>query len=305
MSRAAWAVLIASLVVLGIAVGAVAAFLGDDEGGSTPTALETSAEQPRGFELPLAGQPRTLALGGHDRNLLVGIATRRGGPIELTALRGETPVPTRELGVELNGRVVQAARCGLGCSRVSAPVLAGRAGDLTVRHGRQSVTFDLPASLPPDGNAAFDIARRTMSALSTFRYTERLSSGLGTTVNSTVDVQAPDRMRLRTEGFSSVIIGQNRWDRRAGAHWEQSPFPGLAVQALLMWHEAKNPRVSRRLRNGGAELVAFGTQPVPAWFRLDVEPSGRVTEAEMTAASHFMLHRYGNFNLGETIGPPR
>jgi hypothetical protein len=305
MSRAAWTALIGSLIVVGIAIGAVAAFFGDDEEATAPTALETTAEPPRGFELPLAGQPRTLALGGHDRNLLVGIAARRGDPIELTALRGETPVALDELRIELNGRVVQAAPCGRGCLRVSGPVLAGRETFLTVRHGAQSVSFDLPAVLPPDGNAAFDKASSTMSALRTFRFTERLSSGLGTTVNSTVDVQAPDRLRLRTKGFSSVIIGTNRWDRRAGGQWEQNPFPGLDVKELLMWHQAKNPRIVRLFGNGAAELVAFGTEPVPAWFRLDVEPSGRVTEAEMTAASHFMLHRYQDFNRGPAIEPPR
>jgi len=304
MSRTAWTALIGSLVALGIAFGAVAAFLGGHE-ESTRSFPQTSAAQGRGFSLPLAGQPRTLALGGHDRNLLVGIAARRGGPIELAALRGESPVPTDELRVELNGRIVQAEPCGKGCSRVSAPVLAGRAGSLTVRHGTEAVSFDLPGLLPPNGNDLFDKAGRTMSALGTFRYTERLSSGLGTTVNSTIDVQAPDRMRLRTKGFSSVIVGRNRWDRRAGAQWEQNPFPGLDVKDLLMWHQAKNPRIIRLFGNGEAELVAFGLKPVPAWFRLDVEPSGRVTEAEMTAASHFMLHRYEDFDRGPAVEPPR
>jgi hypothetical protein len=72
-----------------------------------------------------------------------------------------------------------------------------------------------------------------------------------------------------------------------------------------MWHQAKNPRIVRLSGNGEAELVAFGLQPVPAWFRLDVEPSGLVTEAEMTAASHFMLHRYRDYNRGRPVEPPR
>jgi hypothetical protein len=304
MSRAAWTALLGSLIALGIAIGAVAAFLGGGE-ESTRSFPQTSAAQGRGFELPLAGKPGTLALGGHDRNLLVGIAARRGAPLELAALRGESPVPTDELRVELNGRIVQAEPCGRGCSRVSAPVLAGRADSLTVRHGSQAVSFELPDLLPPNGNDVFDKAGRTMGALRTFRFTERLSSGLGTTVNSTVDVQAPDRMRLRTSGFSSVIVGQTRWDRRAGTQWERSPFPGLDVKDLLMWHQAKNPRIIRLFGDGGAELVAFGLKPVPAWFRLDVEPSGQVTEAEMTAASHFMLHRYGGFDRGPAVKPPR
>jgi hypothetical protein len=304
MSRSVWAILAATVVGLGIAIGAVAAFLGVDE-ESTPSVPETSAAQPRGFELPLAGQPRTLALGGHDQSLLVGIAARRGGPVEFAALRGETPVPRDELRVELNGRVVQPEPCGQGCLRVSGPVLDGRSAFLTVRHGTEDVSFDLPAFLPPDGNATFDKASRTMSALQTFRYTERLSSGLGTTVHSTIDVQAPDRMRLQAKDFSSVIIGKTRWDRRAGTQWERSPFPGLELRDLLMWHQAKNPRIVRLSGDGEAELVAFGLKPVPAWFRLDVEPSGLVTEAEMTAASHFMLHRYSGYNRSQAVEPPR
>jgi hypothetical protein len=112
-------------------------------------------------------------------------------------------------------------------------------------------------------------------------------------------------MRLQTKSFSSVIIGKTRWDRPAGAKWERSPFPGLDVRDLLMWHQAKSPRIVSLSGNGEAELVAFGFQPVPAWFRLDVEPSGRVTEAEMTAASHFMLHRYSDFDEGAAVAPPR
>ena len=72
-----------------------------------------------------------------------------------------------------------------------------------------------------------------------------------------------------------------------------------------MWHQAKNPRIVRLRGNGDAELVAFGLKPVPAWFRIDVQPSGRVTEAEMTAASHFMLHRYREYNQGPAVTPPR
>jgi hypothetical protein len=43
---------------------------------------------------------------------------------------------------------------------------------------------------------------------------------------------------------------------------------------------------------------------VPAWFRLAVEPNGRVVEAEMISPSHFMLHRYSDFNGRFTIKAP-
>jgi hypothetical protein len=183
------------------------------------------------------------------------------------------------------------------------PVLDGDASTLTVRHRAQAVSFDLSGQLPPAGTATFDRALRTMDALNSYRFTERLSSGAGT-VFTRIDVQAPDRLRLRTQGFRSVIIGDTRWDFRNG-NWEQSAFPGLDVRDLLMWHEAKNPRVLRRHEDGVQELTAFGLKPVPAWFRLEVAPSGRVVEAEMTAASHFMLHRYAGFDEGVMIEAPR
>jgi hypothetical protein len=304
VSRAAWTTLIASIIALGVVIGAVAAFVGGGDEETTATVVPRLAEA-RGFELPLFDQPGVLALAGHDRNLLVGIAARPGAPLEVAALRGEEPVPANELRVRVDGSERPVASCGRGCSRVSAPVLAGRESSVTVQHRGEAVTLDLPQRMPADGSELFDRARSTMSALQSFRYTERLSSGLGTTVRSTIDVQAPDRMRLRTKGFASVIIGKSRWDRPAGMQWEQSPFPGLSVPELLMWHDAKSPRVLRRRENGNTELVAWGVEPVPAWFRLEVEPSGRVAEAEMTAASHFMLHRYDDFDQGATITPPR
>jgi hypothetical protein len=301
MSRAAWIVLSAVVVFLGIAVGGLAAFLGGDDTSTTTSAAPPPEE--RGFELPLADDPSVLTLGGHQKDLLVGIAARRGGPVEIVTLRGETPVPLSELAVSVDRGRVEPVSCGRGCSRVSAPVLDGRASTLTVRHRAQSVSFDLPAQLPPAGSGTFGRALRTMDSLRSYRFTERLSSG-GGTVFTRIDVQAPDRLRLRTKGFASVIIGDTRWDFRNGS-WEQSAFPGLDVRELLMWHEAKNPRVLRRHEDGVQELTAFGLKPVPAWFRLEVEPSGRVVEAEMTAASHFMLHRYADFDEGVTIRAPR
>jgi hypothetical protein len=301
MNRTAWIALSAIAVVLVFVAVGLAAFLGGDE--TTAPTITTAPEPLETFELPLSDDPSALTLGGHSRDLLVGIAAKQDGPVEVVALRGDTAVPAGELRIAVGGRRVAASSCGRGCSRVSAPVLAGSESTVAVRAGADAVSFDLPAQLPEDGDATFQRALRTMDALNTYRFTERLSSGRGR-VLSRIDVQAPDRLQLRTRGFRSVIIGNTRWDRRDG-RWEQSAFPGLDVRDVLMWHEAKNPRVVRRLDGGGEELTAFGLRPVPAWFRLQVEPSGRVTEAEMTAVSHFMLHRYTDFDQGVTIQAPR
>jgi len=299
VSRAAWITVSALVVGLGLAIGALAAFLGTDDPATTN---EEPAVEARGFELPLLDDPSSLALGGHDKNLLVGIAARPGRPVEIAALRHEKPVPTNELRFAVGGRLLRAEPCGHGCSRISLPVLSGRTREITARHGSEAVTLNLPATLPPDGDADFERALRRMDGLRSYRFTERLSSGRANVV-SRVEIQAPDRLRLRLPGYGSVIIGRTRWDFRNGG-WERSSYPGLDVRNLLMWHEARNPRVVGESPDGTRELVAYGLEPVPSWFRLEVAPSGLVREAEMTAASHFMLHRYRDFDEPVKIEPP-
>jgi hypothetical protein len=302
MSRNAWIGLGAGVLILTAAVAG--ALLARGSTGSKPEAQSpTAPTTARGFSLPLALSPGTLALGNHDGNLLVGIAARPGGPVEMAALRAETPVATADLRIEIDNQSAEVKPCGRGCSRVEAPVLDGSPVRLSVRADSSSVTFALPAQLPPAGDEVFARAERTMGRLHSFRFTERLSSG-GKAVFTKLDVQAPNRLRLRTStGFRSVIIGRTRWDNAEGS-WERVPFPGLAVKGLLMWSRAKHPRIVGRRPGGVQELAAFGLQPVPAWFRLAVGPSGRVLDAEMTAASHFMFHRYSDFNGGVTITPP-
>ncbi len=271
-------------------------------GGSTQSVTPSTPGSPfRSFTLPLADSSSALALAGHEGNLLVGLAARPGGPAEVAAVRGDTPVATGAVQIRIDGRNAEPAPCGRGCSRVDVPVLAGSPARVSVRIEQSDLSFDLPARLPPDGTRVFLRARRTMDALRSLRFSERLTSGREV-VFSTVEVEAPNRLRLRTGRSRSVIIGKHRWDYRAG-RWERTPFPGLRLPEVLMWSQAKHPRIVGRA-GGVTELAAFGRQPVPAWFRLEIAPSGRVLEAEMIAESHFMTHRYSDFNAPFSIMPP-
>jgi hypothetical protein len=300
VSRASWIAFLATAVALAVGV-AVGAYL--VAGSSTTTAARSPALAGEPFSLPLARSRSTLSLAKHNGNLLVGIAARPGGSIEVAALRAETSVPTGKLQARLDGRRIELKACGAGCSRLDGSVLNGSATQLSVRSGPSSVSFDLPAHLPPTGGTVFARALRTMEGMRSFRYSESLSSG-GKPLVSGYDVQAPNRLRLRTpNGFRSVIIGRLRWDYREG-RWQRSPFPDLTVAQTLIWRNAKHPRIVGR-HGRATELAAFGLLPVPAWFRLTVEPSGRVIEAEMIAPSHFMVHRYSAFNRVPLITPPR
>jgi hypothetical protein len=294
------------IIVLGLGAAAVTAVVTNDgeSGTTTTTQSTTSSVIASTFDFPLGLKSDTLALAKHLQDVLVGVAAQPGGPVDVVALRAEGPLAGNAVRIAVDGRPLEAKSCGRGCSRVQAPVLDGRSSIVSVRAESASVSFRLPPSLPASGERLLDRARRTMGALRSYRFTERLSSGQGV-VFTRLNVQAPDRLSLRTNsGYRSVIIGHTRWDFLDG-RWQHGPFPGLEFREVLMWYDAKNPRIVRRLPNGDVELAAYGLKPVPAWFRLTVEPSGRVVQAEMTAPSHFMLHRYSAFDRGAAIKPPQ
>src|SRR5262245_23146040 len=303
-SRSVWVAVFLAVIVLGLGAAVVTAFVTDDSEPSTGATATGSSSVSDTFDLPIALEPETLALAKHQRSLLVGLVAQPGGPVEIAAVRGDTPLAADAVRVAIDGHDRPTESCGTGCSRVAAAVLRGRPSRVTVSAGQQRVSFQLPGSLPASGQGAFDRARRTMAALRSYRFTERLTSG-GPVVFTRLSVQAPDRLSLRTNsGFRSVIIGRKRWDYQGG-RWEEAPFPGLKAREVLMWYDAQNPRVVRRLPNGNVEISAYGLKPVPAWFRLTVKPSGRVAEAEMTAPAHFMLHRYSDFDNAPPIKPPQ
>ena len=307
MSRIAWITLSATAVALAAVAAAAALFAGGGGSGPTTTVTDTTpSSSTQSFSLPLAEEPSTLALAKHDGNLLVGIAAKPGGPIEVAAVRAETPVSTDKLQVKLDGATTEARSCGNGCSRIDAPVLDGAPRQLTVRAGSLSVAFGLPARLPPSGEKLFARALRTMDRLQAYRFIETLTSGRDGVVTE-YEVQAPNRLSLRALGtgrYRSVIIGRKRWDFHDG-RWERGPFPGLNVADVLIWRRATHARVVGHDPKGVTDLAAFGLEPVPAWFQLTVEPSGRVVEADMIAPSHFMAHRYQDFNADIEIKAPK
>jgi hypothetical protein len=303
-SRGLWITVFVGIIALGLGGAVVAAFVTDNGKPSAQSTTAGSSSVSDTFDLPIGLEPDTLALAKHQKDLLVGLAARPGGPVEVAAVRGDRPLGSDSVRVTVDGRAEQAQSCGTGCSRVQAAVLQGRPSVVAVNASGAPVSFQLPARLPASGQSALDRARMTMAALRSYRFTERLTSG-GPVVLTQLVVQAPDRLSLRTNsGFRSVIIGHKRWDYLDG-RWQKTSFPGLNAREVLMWYDAKNPRVVRQLPNGGVELTAYGLKPVPAWFRLTVEPSGRVSEAEMTAPAHFMLHRYSDFDSAPAIEPPQ
>jgi hypothetical protein len=74
-----------------------------------------------------------------------------------------------------------------------------------------------------------------------------------------------------------------------------------------MWDGARNAHVLGKTRFQGRPvqiLSVYDREPVPAWFRLLVDPKGRVLDARMIAPSHFMRQQFSAFNGPIVIRPP-
>jgi hypothetical protein len=305
--RVAWIVLSVALAAVVVLLTGAAFLIGS--GSNTSVATETTPVVPEGAPprllLPLARDPRALMLAREAETLLMGVAARPGGPVDVGVLDGEHELDRARLSFRVGNAEVGARPCGYGCSRLQAPVLDGKPQTVSVVvDGERTLRVALPARLPPSGSSLFRRAERSMRSLSSYAYRERLSSGVGMAVTSDFAARAPDRLRLRTSsGSQAVIIGKTRWDR-LGARWERSPFPGLSTRTF-MWDGAHNVRVVGSAAGGARVLSAFDSEPVPAWFRLTVAPDGRVHEAEMIAPSHFMVQGFSRFNDPIRIEPPR
>ena len=306
MPRVAWIVLSVALAAVVVALTGAAFLIGTGSESSVETETTSTVTEgaPPRLRLPLARDPKALMLAGEAEPVLVGLAARPGGPVEVSVLDGEQELDRARLSFRVGEAEIDATPCGFGCSRLRASVLDGKAQAVSVLvDGEQPVRIRLPARLPPSGSSLFRRAERSMRSLRSYGYRERLSSGVGA-ITTQFQARAPNRLQLRTStGSQTVIIGALRWDK-VGARWERSSFPGLSTRAF-MWDGAVNARVVGTAAGGARVLTAFDSQPVPAWFRLTVGPDGRVREAEMIAPSHFMTQGFSRFNAPIRIQPPR
>ena len=308
MSRVAWIVLSAAAALLFLGFAGAAFVIASSSGleAAEPGATLTLGEPRSQVELPLAGDDEAFMLAQHKGRVLIGMAARPGGPVEVAALGGETPVSSEELSFVVDGKPVTAAPCGRACSRLDVDAFNGARRRITVK-APDRFEFVLPKALPVSESRLFARVQREMRSLRTHRYTEELTSGAGGRVRSIFEVRAPNRLAFRTgDGFRTIIIGRIRWDFRNG-RWERSAFPGLRVPTY-MWDGARNARLlgSTRYQGGLIQILSvYDDHPTSAWFRLVVDQQDRVLDARMIAPSHFMNQQFSDFNGSIVIRPPK
>jgi copper transport protein len=257
-----------------------------------------------------------VVLARESRELAVALAVQPGRRLRLTAtIIGGTGFGVDGLDVQLGamnatrGASAVARHCGHGCYRASLGF--ARPALFTVNiagAGRfRSIAFPLPGPWPPRPATAFlQKATRTFRGLRSTVFLERLQSRPGNALVTTWKLAAPDRVEYAIRGGAGgIVIGRTRWDRPTpGAPWKRSATSVSLPQPTAPW----GTRMAdvHVLKEAPDTLILSWLDPkVPAWFTGTFDRrTGLPREVRMTAAAHFMFHRYLTYNRDVRIEPP-
>lgn len=304
----------AELAILAVVVGAVAvltALRPAGDAGAEPVAAAAPAEVGRAPAPPRG----SVTFARQSRELVVALAVTPGRPLRLVAtILGQSGRGVDGLSVEIaatGGRSASAPAqtCGHGCyaSSLAVPRPTAFEVEITGAGPLRSVAFPVGAPWPPrPGTAFLRRSTRAFRGLSSVVYLEHLASRPGNAIQTTWKQLAPDRVEYAIRGGAGgIVIGDTRWDRpMPGAEWTRSDTTPL-VQPSPPW----GTRVvdARLLSERGAGVTLSWLDPeVPAWYTSTFDrTTGLPRELRMTAAAHFMRHRYVAYNRPIEIEPPQ
>jgi hypothetical protein len=298
--------LLAAGVVLAAAIVAGAVLLARGGHGSpvetrSVTVGVTSPRRPPRGAIVLAAESgtRAVALAVDRRRLTATVLAPTGEP--LAGLR---------LSFRVGGRTLPGRACDAGCYSATVPPGVKVRRVEVLPEGSPAVSFALPATTRT-ATAIVTRAERVFRSLRSLVYVESLRSGPSGGIVTTWRMVAPDRVSYRIRGgASAVVIGRRRWDRdRPSAPWRRSQqLPPLRVPQPAWGDLATNAHLLGEARVDGRAVwvVSFANPRVPAWFTAWIDrASYRTLRLRMTAAAHFMRHRYLEFDRPLQIQPPR
>jgi copper transport protein len=194
----------------------------------------------------------------------------------------------------------EARPCGAGCYQ--APLSAERPVVKVSVAGRVLV-FRAPAK-PRPADALVARATRAFRSLRSVDYVERLASSPRNKVVAEFTLERPDRLEYRIRGGADgIIIGSRRWDRTSGGKWVPSPQdPTPQPEPIWAGHFTNAYLLETTPMT---YVVSFVKPTGPVWFTLRLDRRTLLPRSlRMTAAAHFMTHRYTRFNAAPTIRPP-
>jgi hypothetical protein len=310
VSRTAKRILLFAGVFLlgGVVAGALALARLDSGNGSavntTPltSGLNASVAEPppppRGaVVLASEAGSRAVALAVERSRLTATVLSASGG--------GESGL---RVSFRLGNESLAARPCGRGCYRARVPPKASLRRVKVLLAGRQTV-FHVPQVAEPAA-AIVKRAARVFRALRSLVYVESLRSGPTGGIVTTWRLRAPDRLTYRIHGAAAaVVIGRTRWDRDTpGGRWRRSSqIPPLRLPQPTWGDVAMDAHVIGAARVDGrlVWILTFANPTVPAWFTAWIDRrSYRTLRLRMTAAGHFMFHRYESFDRPFRIRPP-
>jgi copper transport protein len=305
----------AAIAVLVIALAALLAAYPLPPGRLAETEAEEH-EPETSLALPKAGD---LTLGSSAGQVLVGLSLRPGEPganealVYLRPLEGEDAAAGIPVSLVIDGRRTQMGDCGPACRMADVELLGGEDVQVIVDAPiGGTASFALPQLPAPSAARTLERAQTTMHQLGSYLMNETLSSGLAE-VFTRYAFEAPDRARIDVRGgSSSVFLGTTRYVRQApGDDWRiERRAPQLRVPSFVWdtFGPFLDPRVVGSEIIGGSRTTMisfFGARgDLPVWFKLWVEPRGRVLRAEMRAQGHFMDQRYFGFDTPISVEAP-
>jgi hypothetical protein len=238
----------------------------------------------------------------------VAVAVGPGRRLTATVLSGVGGgEPGLDVSFRVNGTTIRAKPCGPGCYRATAPNGSPRSVDVLVAGG--TAPFRIPQAAP-QAAAIVRQAGRVFRRLRTLVYVESLRSNPTNGIVTTWKFAAPNRMEYDIRrGASAVVIGERRWDRiKPGGTWTRSSqIPALTVPQASWGRGTMDARLLGQARVDGRPVwvVSFADPTIPAWFTAWIDRATyRTLQLRMTAAGHFMFHRYLRFNAPLRIVPP-
>ena len=264
--------------------------------------------------------PGELTMGGQAGQVLVGLSLQPGLPgrnevsVYLLPLDGSKAAGALKASMLIGTRSVGLATCGDTCRRASVRLRGGETIRVRVPGPKGgTATFRLPALPAPDGTALLEAMHSPMHALHSYRINETLSSGMAA-VQTLYSFQAPDRLEADGANGSRLReIGDTRYLKNTPTQpWiVQVGGPPPQVPSFI-WDYFKpfvDPRIIGHQTVDGTPTTVvsfFGSSSgLPIWFRLSIDASGLVRDAEMQAQGHFMDDHYLDLNGPiDIVAPP-
>jgi hypothetical protein len=172
------------------------------------------------------------------------------------------------------------------------------------------VTFDIPRAWPTmPGTRTLADAVQAYDRLKTLVTHERLASRPNVSVASIYEAIAPHTLRIVSgNGTRAVIVGKERWDKTGSQAWRKSRMDTAIDSVSPYWREITTNATflgDAVIDGRPTRIVSFAAPQMPAFFTVWIDKrTSRVLRLQMTAAAHFMQHRYGPSDQPLTIAPP-